>query len=130
MGKQVFSLTHHGSFSKTEDAFEKLKQLFKKGQLDKYGEIGVEYLKLYTPKDTGLTSESWYYEIEDTKEGYNLIWKNSNIQNGEHIAIILQLGHATKSGTFYEGIDYINPALRRTFRKIAKDAQEEVNGIL
>lgn len=130
MGKQIVSLTHHGSFSKTENTFEKLKQLFKKGQLDKYGEMGVEYLKLYTPKDTGLTSESWYYEIDKTDDGYNLIWKNSNIQNGEHIAIILQFGHATKSGTFYEGIDYINPALRKIFRKIAKDAQEEVNGIL
>lgn len=130
MGKQVFSLTHHGSFSKTENAFEKLKQLFGRGQLDKYGKLGVEYLKIYTPKDTGLTSESWIYEINTTKDGYELVWRNTNIQNGEQIAIILQYGHATKSGTFYEGVDYLNPALRAIFKQIAKDAQEEVNGIL
>lgn len=131
MAKQIVSLSHHGSFNKTERMFEKLKQLFGKGQLDKYGELGVEYLKQYTPKDTGLTSESWRYVITQTKEGYELSWVNDNIKDDYvHIAIILQYGHATKNGTWVEGVDYLNPALRKIFRDIAKDAQEEVYGIL
>ena len=131
MGKPIVSLTHHGSFNKTEKMFENCKRLFKKGQLDKYGEMGIEYLKQYTPKKTGLTSESWYYEIEQTEDGYELIWKNSNIKDGYlNIAIILQYGHATGTGGYVEGIDYLNPALRKIFRKIAKEAQKEVNGIL
>lgn len=130
MGKPVVSLTHHGSFNKTEKMFEKCKQLFGKGQLDKYGSLGVEYLEKYTPKDTGLTSRSWYYEIDQTSKGYTLSWKNSNIQNGYEIAIILQYGHATNGGGYVEGIDYLNPALRKIFRQIAKDAEKEVRGIL
>ena len=130
MGKPIVSLSHHGNFSKTDKLFENCKQMFNKGQLNKYGEIGIEYLKKYTPKDTGLTSESWYYEIEKTKTGYILVWKNSNIQNYVPIAIILQYGHATRNGGWVEGVDYLNPALRKIFRKIAKDAQEEVKGIL
>ena len=131
MSKPIVSLSHHSSFNKTQKLFERCKQVFKKGQLDKYGEMGVEILKQYTPKDTGLTSESWYYEITQTKDGYTLSWKNSNIKNNYvHVAIILQYGHATRDGHWVEGIDYLNPALRKVFRKIAKDAQEEVNGIL
>lgn len=131
MAKQIVSLSHHGSFNKTERLFEKCKQLFGKGQLDKYGELGVEYLKQYTPKDTGLTSESWRYIITQTKEGYEISWVNDNVKDDYvHIAIILQYGHATKNGTWVEGVDYLNPALRKIFRKIAKDAQEEVHGIL
>lgn len=131
MAKQIVSLSHHGSFTKTERMFEKCKQLFEKGQLDKYGKLGVEFLKQYTPKDTGLTSESWRYIITQTKDGYVLSWVNDNIKDDYvHIAIILQYGHATKNGTWVEGTDYINPALRKIFRTIAKDAQEEVYGIL
>lgn len=132
MAKPIVSLSHHGSFNKTERMFENAKRLFKKGQLDKYGELGVEYLKQYTPKDTGLTSESWHYEITQSKEGYEIHWINSNVkENGYvNIAIILQYGHATGSGTWIEGVDYINPALRKIFRKLAKDAEKEVHGIL
>lgn len=131
MAKQIVSLSHHGSFTKTERMFEKCRQLFGKGQLDKYGELGVEYLKQYTPKDTGLTSESWRYIITQTKEGYELSWVNDNVKDDYvHIAIILQYGHATRNGTWVEGVDYLNPALRKIFRKLAKDAQEEVHGIL
>lgn len=129
-GKPIISLTHHGNFSKTEHFFERLKNIFKKGELDKYGELGVMYLEMYTPKDTGLTSQSWYYEIHHDKDGADIVWKNTNIQNGVEIAIIIQYGHATGYGAWVKGTDYINPALRKVFRQLAKDAKEEVRGIL
>ena len=42
------------------------------------------------------------------------------------IAIILQYGHATGNGGYVEGVDYINPALRPIFDKIAEEAWKEV----
>ena len=112
--------------SKTELFLEKLKEVFKKGDLDKYGEMGVEALKEYTPKDTGETSESWDYEIVHDKYGSSIYWTNDNIVDGVNIALILQYGHATKNGYWIEGIDYINPALQPVFEKIAEDAWREV----
>lgn len=126
----VINITHHGDFTKTEQFFEHLKNIFKVGELDKYGRMGVEYLREATPKDTGLTADSWYYEIEHDEDGATIIWKNSNFQNGIQIALLLQYGHATRNGGWVEGIDYINPALKPVFDKMAMDAQKEVNGIL
>ena len=130
MGKSVITLTHHGSFSKTDKLFEKCKNLFKKGELDKYGELGVQYLYEATPKRTGLTAESWKYEIRHDSEGAEIIWTNTNVQNGMEIAMILQYGHGTKGGAYVKGIDYINPALKKLFKQLAEDAKEEVRGIL
>ena len=48
-----------GDFSKLTRYFERLKETFNIGELNKYGEEGVAALESATPKDTGLTSRSW-----------------------------------------------------------------------
>ena len=128
--KSVITLEHHGNFTKTEKFFEKLKNKYGVGTLDKYGKKGVKYLYDATPKDTGLTASSWRYEIKHDESGATIYWKNDNIQNGVNIAIILQYGHGKKNGGWVEGIDYINPALKKVFDEMAADAEREVFGIL
>lgn len=130
MAKGVITLTHHGSFNKTEKFLEHLKNAFKIGDLDKYGKMGVDLLEEATPKDTGLTSRSWTYEIVQDSGGFTIVWNNTNIQNGVNIAMILQYGHATRNGGYVEGLDYINPALREVFTKMQEQAQKEVSGVL
>ena len=97
--------------------------------LNKYVRLGVEALKEATPNDTGKTSESWYYTIdEDSKGNLKIVWRNSNLGNDwAPIAILLQYGHATGNGGYVQGRDYINPAIDRVFHRIADDAWEEVN---
>ena len=79
-----------------------------------------------TPVDTGLTASSWYYEISNKNGSAMISFHNSNIQNGVPIAIILQYGHGTRNGGWVEGRDYINPAIRPIFDRIADDAWKEV----
>ena len=43
------------------------------------------------------------------------------------VAILLQYGHATRDGGYVEGIDYINPALRPVFQRMADEAWREVS---
>ena len=106
---------------------ERLKEVAKVGILNKYGREGVALLSAATPVDTGLTAKSWFYKIEDREHGgVSLSFYNSNIQKGIPIAIILQYGHGTGGGGYVEGIDYINPALRPLFEKIADEVWKEV----
>lgn len=122
----MIRIKQSGGFSKTEKFLKKSLGKDYLSVLEKYGRYGVEALSQATPIDTGVTSSSWYYQVEQTKNGYSIIWGNSNVQNGINIAIILQYGHGTRGGGYVEGIDYINPALRPIFDNLAKAAWKEV----
>ena len=78
-----------GDFSKLTRYLEKVKEVVKLGDLDKYGRAGVAALASATPVDTGLTASSWYYEISNKNGSAMISFHNSNIQNGVPIAIIL-----------------------------------------
>ena len=95
--------------------------------LDRYAKSGLEALKANTPVDTGKTRDSWYYEIIQDKQGIKIVWKNSNVTSyGTPIVLFIRYGHYTKSGTFIQGIDFINPALKPIFSKIADNIWMEV----
>lgn len=115
-----------GKYKKAKKYFNNVLDAITLRQLDKYGAQGVEALEKATPEDTGLTAKSWHYRIIRTIEGANINFYNTNIQNGVQIAIILQYGHATRDGGWVEGRDYIYPAIRPVFDKLADDAWEEV----
>ena len=94
--------------------------------LRQYGEEGVNLLREATPKDSGKTAESWYYKIEQNNGFTSLSFYNSNENNGVVIAILLQYGHATGTGGYVEGIDYINPAVQPLFNELAEKVWKEV----
>lgn len=123
----VVSITSKGSFSNIKRFFDNMIQRKYLKVLNKYGQMGVELLAANTPIDTGLTASSWYYEIEETDNGTSIVWKNSNEKNGwANVALLLQYGHATGTGGYVRGIDYINPALQPVFDKLAETAWKEV----
>ena len=115
-----------GDFSKTKNSLKKLKNVSELETLEKYGQLGVEALRAATPKKTGKTANSWDYEIVKEGDKASIYWTNSNINKNVNIAFILQYGHGTKQGTYVQGIDYINPAMRPVFESIANDAWKEV----
>ena len=87
----------------------------------------MEALRESTPIDSGETANSWDYEIEMNGDSATITWTNSNIKEGWfNVAIMLQYGHGTGNGGYVHGIDYINPAMRPVFEKIAKDIWMEV----
>lgn len=122
----IISMSTKGDFHKANTFFEKLKESVKLGDLDKYGKQGVSALRDYTPRDTGLTADSWSYDIQRKGDRITISWYNSNIVDYVNIAVILQFGHATKSGGWVEGRDYINPAMQPIFDDIADSAWKEV----
>lgn len=122
----MITFRQKGDFSKLTRYLERAKEVIKLGDLDKYGQEGVDALSSATPVDSGLTASSWYYKIENKNGSAIISFYNSNVNNGVPIAIILQYGHGTNNGCWVEGRDYINPAILPIFEKIANDAWEEV----
>ncbi len=119
-------LTSKGDFSKTYRFLKKIhsKSYYKK--LNEYGKLGVEALKDATPKRTGKTAESWSYLVTYSHDTVTINWTNSNVNKGLYIAVLIQYGHGTRNGGYVQGIDFINPAMRPVFEKIADDLWEEV----
>ena len=124
----MISFRQKGDFSKVTRFLERAKEALHLGDLDKYGRAGVDALASATPVDSGLTASSWSYEITNRNGTARISFKNSNVQNGVPIAIILQYGHATGTGGWVEGRDYINPAIQPIFDQIANSAWKEVTG--
>lgn len=122
----MISFRQKGDFSNLTNFLERAKNAIHIGDLDKYGKAGVAALSSATPVDTGLTASSWSYEIEIKNGSVIIVFKNSNIQNGVPIAIILQYGHGTRNGGWVQGRDYINPAIQPIFDEIANNAWKEV----
>ena len=120
---------HKGDFSKVTRYLEKAKKGVNIKSLEKYGRAGVAALASNTPTKTGLTANSWYYEIENKNGIVAISFCNSNIQNGVPIAIILQYGHGTRNGGWVQGRDYINPAIQPIFDELTKNAWKEVSEI-
>lgn len=122
----MITFRQKGNFSKLNRYFERVKEVVKVGDLDRFGREGVQALSSATPRDTGLTATSWEYSIERSSNRVSINFNNTNIQNGVPIAIILQYGHGTRNGGYVQGRDYINPAIQPIFDKLAKDAWKEV----
>lgn len=116
-----------GDFKKTFKFLRAMKEKRFLKNLDKYGQMGVDALAAATPKRTGLTAESWTYDISDNGEQLIISWNNTNVQKGYYnVALMIQYGHGTGTGGWVEGIDYINPALKPVFDKIADAVWMEV----
>lgn len=122
----MITLKAKGDLSKFTKRINRQADAVKMTRLDKYGREGVLALSSATPVESGDTAKSWYYLIERRSGLIRLLFCNSNIQNGVPIAIILQYGHATRNGGWVEGRDYINPAARKVFDKIAAELWREV----
>lgn len=97
--------------------------------LEKYAREGVDALRSNTPVDSGVTADSWAYEIVTTKKGFSINWTNSKVVDGVPVVILLQYGHATRSGSFVEGRDFINPAMKPIFDRIAESLWKEVESL-
>lgn len=122
----MITFKHKGDFSKLTRFLERAQEAVKLSDLDKFGRAGVAALASATPVDSGLTASSWSYEIKHQKGSVSIVFKNSNIQNGVPIAIILQYGHGTGTGGWVQGRDYINPAIQPIFDEIVRNAWREV----
>lgn len=122
----MISFRQKGDYVKLTRYLQKMKKSVRLNNLEKYGREGVAALASATPVDTGLTANSWFYEITKENNVIRISFNNSNVQNGVPIAIVLNYGHGTRTGGWVQGREYIEPAIQPIFDKITNDAWREV----
>jgi hypothetical protein len=116
-----------GNGNSTENWLRKILRGDIYAELDRYGQMGVQVLQKATPIDTGLTASSWRYRIikgrNPTIEWYNT---RADSSGRTSVAVLIQYGHGTNGGGYVQGRDFINPAMRPTFDKIADEVWKKV----
>lgn len=122
----LVTFKNRGDFSKTDKFFNRLLRRDYLNVLEKYGQQGVAALSASTPVKTGKTASSWEYIITHSPTETKIEWVNTNVVAGTNVAILLQYGHGTKNGGYVVGRDFINPALRPIFDKMANEVWKEV----
>lgn len=120
------SIRSSGSFKNLDTFFARMKKAEYPRILDKYGVMGVDALANATPVDTTETARSWKYRVVRDKTGWNIEWYNTNVVDGVQVVILIQYGHATGTGGYVVGRDFINPAIRPIFDKIADELWRQV----
>lgn len=126
----MITVKHKGSFRNTESFFRRASNLNEKyqGLLEFYAQKGVDALREATPVSSGTTAESWGYEIESGDGITTISFTNSNIQNGQNIAILLIYGHGTRNGGYVQGNDFVSTVIRDIFQQLANQIWMEVRG--
>lgn len=96
-------------------------------QLHQYGALGVELLKRYTPVDTGITADSWRYEVKVEKYTATLSWHNDNLTKwDEPLVYLIISGHATRWGQYVPPNNFVNEALKPLLDELGDYLAEEV----
>lgn len=118
-----------GSFKNTEKFLAEMKNL--NSSIRRIAEAeakrGVEALVRATPVESGIAARSWGYRIVQNGRRVAIVWTNSNLENGSFpVVIMLQYGYATGTGGYVQGRDYINPAMRPVFDRIATNVWKAV----
>lgn len=114
------------SGKKTEDFLTRLVKQRYMPYLDAYGIRGVDALANATPKDRPETSQRWGYRIIENPGEITIEWFNTEVEDGMNIAILIQYGHATGTGGYVVGRDYINPAMQPIFDELADEVWKRV----
>jgi len=125
----MIEITQKGDFSNTERWLARMKDSQRMSVLNKYGSLGVNALSNATPSESGRAAASWYYSIVQRPGYYSIRWHNSDVEDGFHVAVMLQYGHGTGTGGYVQGRDYIMPAIRPVFDQIVAEAMREVNRV-
>jgi hypothetical protein len=122
----MISAVSSGSFKNTESFLKAMTKLDISSILERNAQLGVHALSNATPVESGLTAASWSYEVITKGKQYSITWTNSDVENGFSVAIMLQYGYGTGTGGYVRGRDYINPAIRPIFDKIADEVWKAV----
>lgn len=122
----MLKITSSGSFRNSRRFLNRVSNMNIASQLESFGREGVAALAAATPVDSGLTAASWQYKVTHSANEWSITWYNTHVVSGTPVAILLQYGHGTGTGGYVRGRDYINPAIKPIFDRIAEEVWKVV----
>lgn len=122
----MIEFSARGDFKKTDAFLQSMLEDKTFSELDAIARQGVSALAAATPVESGETASSWRYEIVKKANSYVIYWTNSHMAGKTPVAILLQYGHGTGTGGYVQGTDFINPAMRPVFERMAQSAWKAV----
>lgn len=124
----MIGITSTGDGKSTLDFLHKLQRRTFYSDLHKWGQEGVDALAKSTPVEEGDSQQSWGYRIITKPGSTSIEWFNTHLDDHGKVpvVILLQYGHATGTGGYVQGRDFINPAMRPLFDRIANDIWKKV----
>lgn len=115
-----------GDFSNFDNYCNRTIRATRMPDIERFAETCLENLIAVTPKDSGLTAQSWNYEIDRDRYKVTVTFNNTNIQNGVNVALLLEFDHGTANGGFVAGKDYIAPTVQKAYMDAMDDAWKKV----
>lgn len=115
----AFEVTSKGDFNNFERFYNFVTKGYVWRELNAEAQKGVSALAAATPIDTGLTADSWDYQVINEGGNWSIVWSNYHVNKGVNIAIILHFGHGTGTGGYVAGRHYISPAIAPIFLEIS-----------
>ncbi|AOZ64887.1 hypothetical protein [Streptomyces phage Psst4] len=122
----MISFVSTRSGKRTEDSLRRLARGDIYRSLESAAQTGVNALASATPVESGLAKDSWGYDIQRSGKSVTITWTNNDVEDGFPVAIMLQYGHGTGTGGYVQGQDYINPAMKPIFDRIADQVWKAV----
>lgn len=120
-------ITQKGSFDKTRQYLTSATKIINYDKLEQIAKEAVEKFKKASPSDD--IARGWSHEIVQRKKGITLFFNNSENQNGVNIALIVDSGHASRSGQWVSGKNYLKEPTQEAYNKILKETWEELKAL-
>ena len=98
--------------------------------LNEVGETGVDNLRKTTPKDTGVTANSWESRTLLGIGKSEVSWSNNAHPHLRgNLVRMLYYGYGTRNGGYVPPRDFITPAIDSAFDRASKKIEEKmING--
>jgi hypothetical protein len=122
----MFSFSSSGDFKNMQRFLDNMSKFDVNKVLGASAAAGVAALAMATPEESGLASNSWGVTFTGGRGTATITWTNTDVESGFPVAVRLQYGYGTGTGGYVQGRDYINPAMRPIFDKIADDVWRAV----
>lgn len=122
----MIKFSQKGSFQKLDNFFKKSVDITKVKKVIPIIEECIQKLKEATPKDSGITASSWQYEIKSSRNKKQITISNTNTVDGINVAFLIDVGHATTSGSWVQGKNYIRPVVIESYNKILNNTWKEL----
>lgn len=122
----MLKIKQKGDFSELDKFFKKSVKINKVNNITTIANECIRQLEMATPVDSGVTAKSWSYNIIRVKNKTTLEILNSNIQNGVNVVILLEYGHASRSGKWIPGKNFVDPIIVEAYNKILSQTWKEL----